>query len=364
MKCIVEKSLLLVHLQKVCNVAECRGTQPILCNLKLTAEGETLTLTATDLEIRVDTTLRAVVEEAGTTTIPAQKLLDLVTKFKGSEISFYSNENYHTKIKCGLSEFTIYGLNPDDFPEMFNFETEHKIVIKQSDFAGMIDAISYAVATDDSRKVLKGLLFSLKDNFLTAVATDGKRLALIEKQIEDSSGDIEVIIPQKTAFEAKRLLGLEGNITIEFNDRMIRLQTNNTILVSKLIEGTYPNFRQIIPKEFSQEIELQSSDFIPALELVNIPVKGTLCNNVNLTFRKNELELHTKNESFGEGFDKLEIPYDGDEDFSIILNTAYLLSPFKHIGKQNLTFKLNNASSPVALNGEDFLYIIMPIRAA
>ena len=362
MKCTVEKSKLLEHLQKVCNVVDRKTAMPILNNLYVEAKDDTLTLTATNLEIRITTTLRAKVEIEGITTIPSKSLLALVSKLKDKEIEFESNEQFHTSIKCGNSDFFLLGIDPKEFPELFEFEPEQKVCVQQSDLVKMIDAVSYACSYDDSRKILKGICFTGKDGVFAAAATDSKRLAVIEKTPEEMPEEFfNFVMPLKTAIETKRLLGSDGTVTLELNSKMIRIDLGNTVLISKLLEGSYPNYQNIIPASFKNEVVLQKKEMIESLDLVGIPL--TEANgSVTLKFGSEEMELFAQSTAVGEGRDKLMLPYRG-EPFQVVFNLSYLLAPFKYFHGDALTMKINDPTSPVMLTNGDFLYIVMPIRA-
>ena len=210
MKCTVEKEALLTHLQKVCNIVSRRPVLPILNNVRLEAEDNTLILKTTDPEITIRTELRADVEYSGVTTLPAKSLLALISKLPGSRVEIDCGDRHHAKIKSGSAEFVLKGLDPVDFPDDPLFEKEWEIRLTQSDLGRMIDSVSYATSPDCSRKVLHGISFSVKDNILTVAATDGKRLAFVEKEVEES-GCGNIILPLKTAQELRRLLSEEGS---------------------------------------------------------------------------------------------------------------------------------------------------------
>ena len=223
MKVNVKKDALLKALQKVSNIIGSRTTLPVLANVLLEAENGKLTLTTTDLELRITTSIEAEVEDAGVTTLPAKRLLGLVSKFKGEKMMMESNDKHHTQISCGTANFMILGLTPEDFPQPVNFEATRSLKLKQTDFARILDRISYAVSMDDSRKVLQGILLSVKEGNLTAVATDGKRLALVEKLLEDvgAGADGDVIITIKVANEVKRILEKEGDVVMEIGEKQV-----------------------------------------------------------------------------------------------------------------------------------------------
>lgn len=363
MKITVKKDVFARALQKVSNIIGSRTTLPVLANVLIEANDNHLTLTTTDLEIRLTTNIDAEVETPGKTTIPVKRLLGLVSKLRGETISLNTNENHHTELKCGTANFTLLGLNPDDFPVPVEFNPVRTVKIKQNDIANMIDRISYAVSMDDSRKVLQGILLSIRESKLTAVATDGKRLALVEKLLEEapSGVDGDIIITLKSATELKRLIERNGDVIMEIGENQIVFKVNHTVMLSKLIDGAYPNYQQVIPASFAKSIQLPCEPFIYALEVVNVTLSDAEAAYVKITFHDNQL-LFEANSNYGEGSESIPIEYDG-ESMSASFNPIFLLDPFKHVGLDHVTLKINDVFSPIAIeSGDGFLYVIMPMR--
>jgi len=362
MKITVSRDSFQKALQKVTSIIGSRSTLPILANILLEAEGGELTLTTTDLEVRVTTKIPVNVEREGKTTIPAKKLLALVSKFIDSEIELNCNEQHHTKIKCGTASFMLLGLIADDFPLPIEFNPVRTLQFEAPEIARIFDQISYAVSLDDSRKVLHGILCTIKENTFTAVATDGKRLALVEKILEGHTGtEGDSIIPLKSANELKRLLSGEKDVTVNIGEKQISFVTENAELSSKLIEGNYPNYRQVIPPSFSRSVEIDSAQFQAKLELVSLALADSSA-FVKLTFDKNELVFDASSANVGEGTDVLPVEYD-DGEVNISFNPAFLVAPFKHSDADKITIKMNDGFSPVAVEGGNgFLYVIMPMR--
>ncbi len=363
MKINVKRELLLKALQKVCNIIGSRTTLPVLANVMMEAENSKLTFTTTDLELRITTSIEAEVEQAGKTTLPAKRFLGLVSKFKGDTVSFDTNENHHTKISCGTADFMILGLTSDDFPVPVDFTAQRTLKIKQCDLARIIDRISYAVSLDDSRKVLQGILLSVREGNLTAVATDGKRLALVEKLLDEvpvgSDGDI--IVTLKAANELKRILEKDGDAVIEIGEKQAVFKIDSTMIYSKLIDGNYPNYKQVIPASFAKKVSVPCLGFIDALEIVSVPLFDASSSYVKITFQANKL-LFEANSNVGEGKEEIAIEYEGEE-MSLSFNPQFLSDPFKHIGVDNVNIKINDAFSPIAIeSGDGFLYVIMPMR--
>lgn len=364
MKLTVEKEMLLKALQKVTNIIGTRTTLPVLANVLMEAADGLLTLTTTDLEIRLSTRISANIVEPGRTTLPAKKLLGLVSKFRGgNSITIESNENFHASLKCGTASIMLLGLNPDDFPIATEFAPQRTITIRQLDFMILLDRISYAASSEDSRKVLQGILFSIRDSSVTAVATDGKRLALMQKTLENvpEGSDGDTIITLKAANELKRLLETNGDVVMEIGDKQIQFKLPETTIISKIIEGTYPNYRQVIPSNFKRAINIPCEPFIYALEILSVTLSDITSPNIKLSFKPNQL-LFEANSNIGEGSESVPIEYDGEE-MSASFNPNFLLDPFKHLSMENVSLKINDVVSPIALESSDgFLYVIMPMR--
>ena len=364
MRISIKKDVLLKALQKVCNIIGSRTTLPILANVLIeTGEDGKLTLTTTDLELRISTRVEADIQEAGSTTIPAKRLLGLVSKFKNEDVLIETNENHHSKITCGTAEFMLLGLDPRDFPAPVAFEPQRKLKLKQADFSRIIDRISYAASFDDARKFLHGILLSVKEGNLTAVATDGKRLALVEKLLDEApeGSDGDIIITIKAAAEAKRVMEKEGDIFIEIGNNQVIFHIGDTVITSKLIEGAYPQYRQVIPTAFSKQVELPCRAFVDALEIVSIPLFDSSA-YVKLTFSANQLKFEANSINIGEGHETIPVEY-GFEDVSVSFNPQFLADPFKRLDVEKVTMKMNDAMSPIAIKSNDgFLYVIMPMR--
>ncbi len=362
MKIKVQQDVFCKALQKVSNIIGSRTTLPVLANVWMSAEEGKLTLATTDLEIRYVTTVAAEVEEGGITTIPAKKLLGLVSRFHG-EITIESNENFHSKISCGSVEIMLLGLNPADFPAAVEFDVMRSVQLKQQEVSDIVERISYAVSAEDSRKVLQGILLSIHEGKITAVATDGKRLALVEKMLEGipEGSDGDIIITLKSAQELKRIMEKEGEVKMEIGEKLIRFTVGETVITSKLIEGNYPNYRQVIPASFKKSVTIQCDQFTYALDILSFTLTDTNSPLVKLTFKQNQL-LFEANSNIGEGSESIPVDYEGEE-MSASFNPHYLLDPFKHLPHDQMFLKINDVVSPIALETADgFLYVIMPMR--
>src|SRR5580693_564637 len=254
MKFSVAKEKLLEGLQQVQNVVSTRTTLPILSNVLLQARGQEIHLTTTDLDVGVRGSCEADVEKEGATTLPARRLFNIVRELPSSEIQVDVNGKNAASIRSGQSFFKILGLPEEEFPPLPKFENAKIVTIRQKDLRDGLKKTSYAISTDETRYVLNGLLFSFKENKLTLVATDGRRLAMVDIELEiPRSQETDIIVPTKAVAELQRLVREEGEVKLGIGENQIAFELNRTLLVSKLIEGNYPNYRQVIPAEAKEE---------------------------------------------------------------------------------------------------------------
>lgn len=349
-------------LQKIINIVGNKSTLPVLANILFEARNGKLTLTTTDLEIRVSAVLSAEILVEGKTTLPAKKLFSMVSKFMSDTVVIKTNEKHHSEIVCGSSKFMLLGLLADDFPLFKEFAVIKSMKMKETDLSKMIDQISYAVSIDDSRKSLHGTLCSIKENTVVMAATDGKRLAVSERVAEEVSGEnMDVIIPLKASNEVKRIMNEDGLVTIEIGEKQVSFTTDNVTIETKLIEGNFPNYRQVIPTEFSKIIEVDKSLLAAKLDLVSLALPD-MSSYIIVTFDNNQILLNASSSSIGEGSDTIDIEYNY-EKIEVSFNAAFLAAPLRHCDADKIKIKLNDNITPVAIEGGDgFLYVIMPLR--
>jgi DNA polymerase-3 subunit beta len=364
MKFTVEREKFLKALQRVNNIVSTRSMLPILSNVLITAENNQLKLTATDLEIRIDTVVDAAVEVAGVTTLPAKKLLALTSCFAGKEVEITVNENHHAQINCGSSRFKLLGLPADDFPEMIAFEPLREIKLAESLCRRMLNMVSYAVSIEDSRKTLTGVLFAVSERGVTFVATDSKRLAIQESNLEFLEGTPgDAIVPIKAVNELKRMLEGENPLSIKIGEKLCRMESANFTMTTKLIDGNYPNYRKVIPQDFSATVEINAAQLRAKIETVGLALPD-MSGCVTLTFADNKLTLNASSTEVGEGCDMVDVEYAGDP-IEVTFNPKFFDDPLKicSVDKVQVSFNAADPLNPVALEGDPgFLYVIMPIR--
>jgi DNA polymerase-3 subunit beta len=367
MNLTISKEQIINGLQAVQNVVSNRTTLPILSNVLLRAEGDKLELTATDLDVTIACSVEAKVKKPGASTVPVKKLFGIVRELGNSEIDLEVDDKNVCSIRSGASFYKINGLNADEFPPMPKFKEDKKVVLPQETVKGMMKKTSFAISTDESRYVLNGIFISLKDHKMTMVATDGRRLALVDEEVdvsEKSQG--EFIAPAKAVNELNRLLQEKGEVEIRYTENQasftLKDEKNGSVLiVSKLIEGNYPNYRQVIPSEVKERISLVREEFLHALRRAEI-MTSDKSNSVKLTFGKNNLAITANSPEVGEARESIAINYKGKE-MAIAFNPKYMIDPLNALANDEVFIELIDELSPgvLKINGP-FLYVVMPMR--
>ncbi len=359
---------LLSPLQSVSGIVEKRHTLPILSNVLLEKKGNKLTFLATDIEIQI--TPSAEVAEGdgdGAVTVGARKLQDILRSLpEGAEITL-SLEDKRLQVKAGKSRFNLQTLPAEDFPRMAISETEpRKIEVTQKQFRHLLGQTQFAMAAQDVRYYLNGLLLLVDGGELRAVATDGHRLAYASMALgEDVSlPRQELILPRKTVLELNRLLAdSEDPVHIEMMSNQIRFQFGNIILVSKLIDGKFPDYERVIPASPKNLVTLNRAallqSMVRAAILTNEKFRG-----VRLIVTPGSLKIVAANAEHEEAQEEIEIEYAGDA-IDVGFNVGYLLDVLNNASSELIEWEFNDANSSALLTlpgNERFKYVVMPMR--
>ena len=362
MKLVVNKDVLLDGLQKVQAIVATRSTLPVLYNVLLRAEKDRLWLTATDLEVTVRTSLEAKVSRTGGTTLPARRLFSICRELPANEIEMDVDDKDVASVRAGASFFKIIGISEDEFPPLPKFQGNRSYRLEQKLLKTMLAATHYAASGDASRPVLCGVLASFRDGKFNLVATDGRRMAMWEHEMavaKDAEGNC--IIPAKTVGELLRSLGEEGEVTLQAAENQVAFEFGSMLIMSKLIDAAYPNFRQVIPTDHGERIVLEREALQNAVRRVALLLSDK-SNSVTLTFGKDTLEISASAADVGEAKEKMDIKYRGKE-IAIAFNPDYLLDPLKTLGSDEVSLEVTNELSPAVMRcDKPFIYVIMPMR--
>ncbi len=362
MKFRISKEALLDGLQKVQHVVSTRTTLPILSNVLLVARDGRLSLTTTDLDVGITGSVEAEVSKEGATTLPAKRLVNIIRELPASEVEVSVDAKNVASIKCGPSFFKIIGLGEGDFPPLPDFDGAREFRIAQGLLKQGLKQTAYAISTDETRYVLNGIYTSFRDGKMTLVATDGRRLAMVDNDLDfPASHETDVIIPTKAVQELQRLLGDSGEVLVRLSDSQVSFSVGDHLLVSKLIEGNYPNYRQVIPSDTSERVELPREAMLETVRRVSL-LSSDKSNSVKLVFGRNTVEVTANSPDVGEARETMEVAYEGKE-MQIAFNPEFLKAPLQNLEEDTVYLDLIDEMSPgvVRIDGS-FLYVIMPMR--
>jgi DNA polymerase III subunit beta len=364
MKLTIEKSALLDALQKVQSIVGQRSTLPILSNVLMKAEGDSVSLTTTDMEVCVKTTVSAEVSEGGGTTLPARRFFSICRELPTGQVEIEVDAKDVATIRSGPSFFKLVGLPEDEFPPLPEFDESAVYSVDQVVFREMLQKVIYAASTDETRYILNGALLSFKDEKLTVVATDGRRLAMVEQEIEFSEdAQADLVVPSKTINELIKTLAEDGVLRIRVSATQVAFDFDRILVISKLIEGTYPNFQQVIPAQCEERVSIDRETMLLAVRRVSILTDDQTA-SIKLNFGSNKLELVTNNAEIGEARETIPVKYEGKE-MSIAFNPGFLMAPLRHLDSDEIFFELSDELSPgVIKTNVPFLYVLMPIRVS
>jgi len=362
MKFSISKEAFLEALQQVQHVVSTRATLPILSNVLIEASNGKLTLTTTDLDVGVSGSVEAHVDKEGSTTLPVKRLVSIVAQLPASEVIVSVDAKNQASIKCGPSFFKIIGLGEEEFPPLPKFEEATEFKIAQSVLLDALKKTSYAISTDETRYVLNGIYVSFSEGKMIFVATDGRRLAMVENELEfPASHEMDIIIPAKAIGELQRMLGTEGDAVVRLSGNQISFEIGGSVIVSKLIEGNYPNYKQVIPGKRKERITINREEFLNTVRRVSL-LTSESSNSVKLTFSEGNIDVQANSKDIGEAQEPIIVEY-GGEEFAIAFNPEFLMAPLKNLSDESIHLDIIDGMSPGVIRlDSSFLYVIMPMR--
>jgi len=359
-------------LAQVLNVVGSKATMPILSNVLIEAEKDQISLSTTNLDLGIRCKIKAEVKETGSVTLPVKRLATIVRELPSVDVNFDGAPNHQVKLSSGGSTFKIMGIGREEFPPLPEFGDEKAYTLEQSELVGMLRSVAYAQSTDETRYILNGVYFNFRDEKLTLVATDGRRLALISKEMEVPAASAgAIILPAKTVSELARLLDKGSKVKINFTDRRAAFQIatdkdtsgliDHVYLYSKVVEGNYPNYQQVVPKETHQRIKLERELLLQCVHRAQL-VCSEKANSVKIKLSSNLLEIFAASSDFGEAHESMAIGYSGP-DLQVAFNPAFVMDPLKALTKDEVFFEVKDEVSPgVFKTLENFICVIMPVR--
>ena len=369
MKFSLPKSRLSGYLQSVLQVVPSKSTLPILSNILFEALDNKLKISATDLEVSITATFDCTVTKKGIVALPGKILFDIIKELPESDISFEGTTN-RIELKVPNGSYKIACATVEDFPKLPVVNTKKQIDIDGGDVVSMIKKTTFACSSDETRPALNGVLWSTKGDMMTMVATDGHRMAKTSTENTKLQGIAEdlIILPKILNIIPRFMSESNGTMGVIFGENNIIFNLGDIVLTSRLIEGPYPNYEQVIPAECDKKMVINKSDLVGAVRRVSI-LSNALTHQVKFTIKNNTLTVSTTNADVGgEGKETISCDYSG-EAIELGYNAAYVSDILAKIDGEEILFELSNAVSAGVIYSpnipkERFLCLIMPLRLA
>ncbi len=361
MKFKVSKQDFLNGIQIVQNVVSPRATLPILSNILIESQANSLRLVATDLDIGISCVIPVNIIEEGAITLPAKRFSDMIKELPDAEIEVIVRKNNQIDIECQRCKFKLMGLPKDEFPKFPEFKDKEAVPIEQSILKDMLELTSFAVSHEETRYILNGILLEIKENTIRLVATDGRRLALRENKLPAATKkEIRVIVPIKAVQELIRNLTSEGQLLMMLGANQVLFDINKTLIFSRLIEGEFPNYQQVIPKAVEHKLLLNREDFLSAIRRANL-LSTPDFQAIKFEVFKNKMVISKSTPDVGESREELEIDYAGKE-LIVGFNPHYLIDVLKNLKEERINLELADQDKPGVIRSEGYLYLVLPMR--
>ncbi|MDS0527936.1 DNA polymerase III subunit beta [Clostridium sp. SHJSY1] len=340
-----------------------KSTMPILEGIYINASKEGLTLIGSDMDVAIETKVEADVIEEGTVVIDSKIFGEIIRKLPNSDVRIEIIENDTVQISCQKSVFNVVYMNYEEFPSLPNIDEEKQIQVPQNILKNMIKSTAFAIAQDETRPILQGILFELKNRKLNLVALDGYRLALKTEYL-DSDFDIEIVIPGKTLNEVSKILeDIDSIVNITFTNNHILFNLEQTKIISRLLDGKYVSYNSLLPQEHKLLVEVNKQQFQNGIERASLMAKEGNSNLIKLEFQEDTLVI-TSNSQLGKVREEVGINLQG-EGVQIAFNSRYLLDVLKNMEDENVVMEMTSSVTPCIIKGKEtdsYKYLVLPVR--
>ncbi len=360
----IQKSSLLKKIILGVNIAASKPSAlAILNNLFFeTQKDGKVKIVATDMEVGISTLVEADIISQGAITIPAKKFSEIIKELPEGIVEITVSKNNTVSIKAGKSQFKIMGLDKEEFPKLPVFSLDNALEVEQSVIKESLSLTSFAISRDETRYVLNGVLISLKGHTAKFVATDGRRLAFYKKELSGKTeNSIDIIIPSKTIGELLKILSWEGTVKIIQVQNKVIFYFGDTVLTSSIIEGNFPNYEQVIPKEEKTQVIINREELLQAVRRASL-LTSPEAPVMKFDFIKGKTIVYAKTPNMGEAKEDISADFKGEE-ITIGFNPNYFLDVLKNLQEENIKISLTSSDKPGLIHGrEGYLYVIMPMQ--
>jgi len=366
MKIICNRDNLLEGILTAQKAVSGKTTLPILSGLLLDCRADSLIITATDLEIGIECKVNAQIIEKGLIVLDARLFGEIIRKLPADDIEFSIDERNAVNIKCANSYFTIQGQNGEEFPKLPEIKSQKNIILPQNLLKSVIRQTVFACAVDETRPILTGVLLECSGNEIKMIALDGFRLALRTINIDTETNDISVVVPSKTLNEIYKVLKDNNQkVEIEFGDNQVLFSIGNTRIISRLLEGEFINYGQIIPDEYKTKIKVRTSDLLESCERASLLAREGKNNLIKLGISEKIIKI-TSNAEIGKAYEEVSVITVGD-DLDIAFNSKYLIDALRVIEGDYISMEFTTNISPCIIrtvDSENYTYLLLPVRIA
>lgn len=362
MKFKVDKDILLKGIETIQNVISTKATLPILSNFLIETQKDTLKLTATDLNIGITCVIPVEIIEQGCITLPAKRFSSIIRELPDALVEINTKKNNLVLIENKSCQFKIVGLPGEEFPKLPEFKDKEVIKLEQSFLRQMLNQTVFAVSMDETRYILNGILFEITKDKLNFVSTDGKRLAICKNKINQTvTKDIKVIVPVKTIHELLRNLKDDSDpVSLVVGQNQIMFDFGKVIIISRLIEGDFPDYQQVIPPVSENKIKADRAEFLLSVKraaLLSTPDYQA----VKFEILKNKLVISKSTPDIGESREEVEVDYSGKE-MVVGFNPTFLVDVLKTLTTEKVELEVNGSEKPGVIRNDGYVYIVLPMR--
>ena len=366
MKIVCSKADLSRIISLAQSAASTKNIMPVLTNLLFEADKNSLTVTGTDLELGVRVKVNLEVAQAGTATLPAKKLAELVKTFDDGDVEITVKDGVKAEIKSGRATIKLTGVPAEDYPSFPAYRKEKSLSLSSKVFLDMIRRAAFSVSMDETRYILQGALLQSDGKKACMVTTDGHRLSYIEHELATPQEAVSAVIPSKALMELGRVLeSKEDPVTVYFTENQVFFEMGELTVFSRLLDGQFPNFEQVIPKKNEHTLLANVAPLISVLNRMS-PLASDKGNSVKFHLGEDGLQVTAATADVGEGSESLDVEYSGPA-MTLAFNARYVLDALKALGSERLDMKLNTPLSPTLITpvgGTSVCrYVVMPMRA-
>lgn len=358
----VSRNVLLKGITTVQNAISIRSALPILSNILLDISKNNLSIVGTDLDIGIIVTIPVNMTTPGSITVPAKRFIDIIKELPDANVLISVKKNNMAHIICENTQFKIMGIPKDEFPKLPELKDGDMVKISQALFKSMLSMTSFAMSGDETRYILNGVYMMIQKNFLRMVATDGRRLALIEREIGlEKNIEKNLIIPAKTIQELIRNLKEDGDIQISFGENQALFNLGDTVIISRLIEGEFPNYERVIPEEAKNKVIVDREKLLLAVKRISLFTTQD-SQAVRIDIEKDKMVVSKHSPDIGEATEEIAVNYDGSP-LSIGFNPNYIMDVLKNLNDRVIEFELHDPEKPgVIRTKEKYIYVILPMQ--